>query len=111
MDENIRPVFCVVHPEETHGVLFLQFEPREHGYNVFGDVGTERLVYTPKLNIPLTLFLKSWRYFDDRIRMDDYEPKDKRKFRNAVEKELKRRGIEFKLNWPTGFQKHGIWGI
>lgn len=104
MDENIRPIYNVIEPEETHGILFFAFEPIVHGCAVFNpNFEAERLIYSPLLKVPMKLFLKSKQYLKLGLRMEGYDPADKEKFRDEVENKLRRMNIDFKLNEPTGF--------
>ena len=113
MDENVRPIYNVIDPEETHGILFFRLEPKTNGYKVFNPhFESERLVYTPTLEIPMELSLKSGKYFDKNLRIENGIENNRKKFRNEVERNLRQRGIEFKLSEPTGFQNsYGTQGL
>lgn len=112
MDENVRPIYNVIDPEETHGILFFKLEPGANGYTVFNPhFESERLVYAPTLEIPMELFLKSGRYFGRNLRIENGSNGNGEKFRDEVERNLRQRGIDFKLSEPTGFQdRYGTQG-
>lgn len=102
-DENLRPIFTVPDHEETYGLLFFELNPLEHGYAVFVGVDNEHLIYTPRLNIPLKLCLKSTEYVEsDRVEntISAGERPLLREYRNLLEGRLRERDVPFCLVEP-----------
>lgn len=106
-DENLRPVFTVPKHEETYGLMFFELDPMKNGYAVFVGTADEHLIYTPKLQIPMGLCLKSrWYAETDRIEVacnvdvnDDIQALVK--YRDHLENRLRERRVPFTLVEPN----------
>jgi hypothetical protein len=104
MDENIRPIYAVSDPDETHGILFFKFYPTQEGYAVFNPgFESEGLIYTPRLKIPIELLLKSEQYFKRNIRIENGRDNKEEEFRDEVERTLNKIGIAYNINQPKRF--------